>query len=99
MTRPPMTRERVAQLCEELSLIDIAQLALAKMAGPEGLDPSNAGLLEAASLTHRVTMRVLSKKTQAEMRRLDEEARARREARRAAAKADAETKRSSEETP
>lgn len=87
MSRVPVTRARIAELCEELSLIDIAALALAKMAGPEGLDASNVRSMESTSLTHQVVMRVLSKKKQAEMRRLEEEATARREARRAAAAA------------
>ena len=95
MTRPPATRARLLELCEELSLIDIAQLALAKMAGPEGLDVSNAASMESTSMTHQVVMRVLSKRKQAEMRRLEEEAIARRQARRAAA----EAKRASEEAP
>lgn len=82
---PPVTRARIAELCEELSLIDIARLALFKMAGPEGLDASHAASMESTSLTHQVVFRVLSKKKQAEMRRLEEESIARREARRAAA--------------
>jgi hypothetical protein len=92
-----MTRARALELCAELSLIDIAALALRKMAGPDGLSASCACSFESTSMTHQVLMRVLSKKKQAEMRRLHEEAQSRRRERQKKAQQD-EARRRAEET-